>query len=267
MIRHAICFLIAVLILSGCSTTRRGGYYQDDGPHTRTPSNLSEVKEPVPVDEPLSKSGNKPYVVFGKTYYPLMHAQGYRKKGVASWYGKKFHGKPTSSGERYNMYKMSAAHKTLPLPSFARITNLKNDKSIIVRVNDRGPFLHNRLIDLSYAAADRLGIIKTGTGLVEVEALTADTGTTTTIDTPVAAHTDARLFLQVGAFGERSNALRMKQVLQDMQIPSVFIQDISDNQHGVFRVRIGPLQNIAESDRISERLRSQGIREAHIIVE
>ena len=153
------------------STRRGGGYYKDDGPGDEIPDNLDDLPDAVPRQEPLHRFANRPYNVFGKYYTPASHVRPFRQRGVASWYGKKFHGQKTSTGERYDMFAMTAAHPTLPLPSYARITNPANGKSVVVRVNDRGPFHSNRIIDLSYAAAHRLGYIKTGSTLVEVEAI------------------------------------------------------------------------------------------------
>ena len=153
------------------STRRGGGYYKDDGPGDEIPDNLDDLPDAVPRQEPLHRFANRPYNVFGKYYTPTSHVRPFRQRGVASWYGKKFHGQKTSTGERYDMFAMTAAHPTLPLPSYARITNPANGKSVVVRVNDRGPFHSNRIIDLSYAAAHRLGYIKTGSTLVEVEAI------------------------------------------------------------------------------------------------
>ena len=150
---------------------RGGGYYKDDGPADEIPGNLDDLPDAVPRQEPLHRFANRPYNVFGKYYTPASHVRPFRQRGVASWYGKKFHGQKTSTGERYDMFAMTAAHPTLPLPSYARITNPANGKSVVVRVNDRGPFHSNRIIDLSYAAAHRLGYIKTGSTLVEVEAI------------------------------------------------------------------------------------------------
>src|SRR3990170_3920862 len=163
---------IVVLVLAGCQTARRGGYYQDDGPGAQPPPvEAARIADAVPKPEPRSRGGNRPYTVMGRQYVPLADARGYRERGVASWYGRKFHGRQTSNGETYDMHAMTAAHKTLPLPSYVRVRNLENGRSAIVRVNDRGPFLNNRIIDLSYAAASKLGIAGTGTGLVEVEAV------------------------------------------------------------------------------------------------
>jgi len=149
----------------------RGGYYKDDGPGDITPEGLLDMPDAEPRIEPYSKSGNKPYVVFGKKYVPITDARPFKQRGRGSWYGKKFHGQKTSSGELYDMYKMSAAHPTLPIPSYARVTNISNGKQVIVRVNDRGPFHSSRVIDLSYTAALKLGYIGHGSADLQVERL------------------------------------------------------------------------------------------------
>ena len=149
----------------------RGAYYKDDGPGDVTPEGLLDTPDAEPRIEPYSKSGNKPYVVFGKQYVPITDARPFKQTGRGSWYGKKFHGQKTSSGELYDMYKMSAAHPTLPIPSYARVTNISNGKQVIVRVNDRGPFHSSRVIDLSYTAALKLGYIGHGSADLQVERL------------------------------------------------------------------------------------------------
>ena len=154
----------------GAVPRRGGGYYQDDGPGENPPLNLEQTPDAVPRDEPpLKTAANRPYVVFGRTYAPTTGTQSFRQRGVASWYGRKFHGQKTSSGEPYNMYGMSAAHPTLPIPSYVRVTNLSNGRMVTVRVNDRGPFLSERIIDLSYTAALKLGYIAQGSTQVEIE--------------------------------------------------------------------------------------------------
>lgn len=149
----------------------RGGYYKDDGPGDATPEGLLDTPDAIPVIEPYSRTGNKPYVVFGKTYTPMTDDQPFKQRGIGSWYGKKFHKQKTSSGELYDMYKMTAAHPTLPIPSYARVTNLKTGAQVIVRINDRGPFHSSRIIDLSYTAALKLGYLGTGSSQLEVERL------------------------------------------------------------------------------------------------
>lgn len=150
----------------------RGAYYKDDGPGDNPPIDLESIVDPIPVVEAFSRSGNKPYVVFGKTYTPITdNTLPFKQRGIASWYGKKFHGQKTSSGELYDMYKITAAHPTLPIPSYARVTNVDNGKQIIVRINDRGPFHSTRIIDLSYTAALKLGYLSKGSSVMEVERL------------------------------------------------------------------------------------------------
>ncbi len=152
-------------------TSNKGGYYLDDGPGENPPLNLDQVPDAVPRAEKLHPYANQPYAALGQRFVPNVDARDYRARGVASWYGKRYHGKPTASGEIYDMYRMTAAHPNLPIPSFARVTNLDNKKSVIVRINDRGPFKRDRLIDLSYVAAYKLGYVVQGSAEVEVEAL------------------------------------------------------------------------------------------------
>lgn len=187
MTKNIILLLTSTLILAACSSTPQrsadkttpqsvtgGGFLPGDGPDGNAPPNLDAIPDAVPKAEPLHRYANRQYVALGKTYTPLTKTGDYKARGSASWYGKKFHGKRTANGEVYDMYAMTAAHPTLPLPSYARVTNLSNDKSVVVRVNDRGPFMHNRVIDLSYTAAYQLGIITNGSAEVEVESLSPD---------------------------------------------------------------------------------------------
>lgn len=170
MMRLAL--LMLILALAGCgSTSRPGGYYLDDGPPARPPADLDRVGDAVPRVEPLHKYANRPYTALGRDYVPMTSLQPFRQRGMASWYGKRYHGQKTSSGEAYDMYAMTAAHPTLPIPSYARVTNLANGRSIVVRINDRGPFRSARIIDVSYVAAYKLGFIQAGQAQVEVEAI------------------------------------------------------------------------------------------------
>ena len=264
---------VVIILAAGCSTVPRGGgYYQDDGPHARPAVDVSKIPDAVPRDEPLSERGNKPYAVFNVNYRPLKSAKGYRERGVASWYGKKFHGRRTSSGEPYDMYAMTAAHKTLPLPSYVRVRNLNNGKTVVVRVNDRGPFLNNRLIDLSYAAAARLGIIGTGTGVVEVEALTGDgpanVVTARVLETsPLPASVAPQLYLQVGAFASRDNAESLKQRLAQADLAPIQIQNSTLDNTPLYRVRIGPFTSVDESDRLAARVSAHGLPNPIVVVE
>ncbi len=169
--------LLLALAIAGCSSTggrKKGGYYKDDGPGDNPPANIDQIPDAEPRIEPYASGANRPYVVFGQRYVPDTTGAPYKKRGIASWYGRKFHGNSTSIGEPYDMYAMTAAHTTLPLPSYARVTSLVNGKTVIVRVNDRGPFHSDRIMDLSYAAAYKLGIIGPGSGEVVVESIQPD---------------------------------------------------------------------------------------------
>jgi len=161
---------MAMLLIAGCSSTpekRPGGYYRDDGPGDS--AKLASIPDAVPRSEPLHRWANRPYEVMGRKYVPLTRVGVYTQRGTASWYGKRFHGNPTSSGEKYDMYKMTAAHPILPIPSYVRVTNVANRRSVVLRVNDRGPFIAGRAIDLSYAAAHKLGYIPQGSAEVRIE--------------------------------------------------------------------------------------------------
>jgi rare lipoprotein A len=165
--------LCSLAIIAGCSSTPRGGgYYKDDGPGNNIPKNIEAIPDAVPRIEQHSRANFRPYVVFGKKYFPVSDEAPFRQQGTASWYGRKFHGQKTANGETYDMYGMTAAHPTLPLPSYARVTHASTGKSVIVRINDRGPFHSTRVIDLSYVAAAKLGLIGPGSGQVIVEAIT-----------------------------------------------------------------------------------------------
>jgi rare lipoprotein A len=175
-------------------TTRGGGYYLDDGPGANPPADLDRIPDAQPRAEPLNRTANRPYNVFGRDYVPMRTLAPYKAQGVASWYGRRYHGQRTSTGEIYDMYAMSAAHPTLPIPSYARVTNLANGRSVVVRINDRGPFLNGRLIDLSYAAAYRLGYVNQGSAQVEVELILPGQApaTTVAVSTPSPAAPPAR---------------------------------------------------------------------------
>jgi rare lipoprotein A len=238
-----------------------------------SPVNVSSVPDAVPQPEPRSRYGNPAsYVVHGQRYHVLETAAGYVEQGIASWYGTKFHGRRTSSGEPYDMYAMTAAHKTLPLPTYARVTNLRNGQAVVVKINDRGPFHPNRIIDLSYAAATRLGIVGEGTGLVEVRALDGGKHPEPVLveQTPPrepATATAPRMYIQVGAFTERRNAERLRYQLTVTPVTEIHIQQAVQNDAPVYRVRIGPMATVEEADRIVETLASLGVMNSHIIVD
>ena len=242
-----------LLVISGCSTSPSSRYSlkQDSAPISDHPVNIDEIPEPIPRFEPLSRGGNKAYKVFGKRYYPMDNAEGFSEEGMASWYGRKFHGHLTSNGEKYDMYQLSAAHKTLPLPSFVKVTNLANQRALIVRVNDRGPFHSGRVIDLSYAAAVRLGFVKQGTARVRVEAITfssqalspAKPQTLSPAQTQTQTQTQTqKQYLQLEAFKSHANAQDfMAKAKRVLRAYPVFIQRQTTDIGAVHRVRVGPL--------------------------
>ena len=255
------------LLLGSCSSTT-SKVTVDHAP--AKPRDISGITDAVPRPEPYSRYGNpESYVVFGKRYYTRKDSKDYREQGIASWYGSKFHGRRTSSGEVYDIYKMTAAHKSLPLPTYARVTNLRNGRSIIVKINDRGPFHNNRIIDLSYVAAAKLGILENGTGLVEVEAI--DTSAPLPARTQVAgkppASEDAVMYLQVGAFSQRDNADRLRSRLQTANVGTIQVVEGNSDSGTLYRVRVGPLASVNEADRIANTLVSQGISDTRVIID
>ncbi len=253
---------LAVLVLGACS-----GVEQMDGAPV-APPDVSSVPDAVPRQEPLSRYGNPPsYVVNGKRYRTLSSSRGYRERGIASWYGTKFHGRRTSTQEVYDMYAMSAAHKSLPLPTYVRVTNLANGRSVVVRVNDRGPFHNNRIIDLSYAAAARLGLLARGTGLVEVEAIDARASADPLPAPRPASAGNAELYLQVGAFADRGNAERMKARIDSVAHAPAMISKSVNGEGTIYRVRLGPLASAEKADMLVDRLAQLGVVETHVVVE
>lgn len=232
---------------------------------------IAALPEPVPKGEPRSHYGNKsPYSVRGQTYRVLPTAAGYDERGIASYYGAKFHGYMTSDFEKYDMYAFSAASKVLPLPSYARVTNLANGKSVIVRINDRGPFAENRIIDLSYAAAVRIGIWPKGTGLVEVQGLDPARDNAEPALPPVVtakAGEAPRLYLQVGAFGDPGNAERLAQRLRDQDVGAVRVVDTQSGGRSLKRVQIGPLADVDAADRVTEKIEALGLPHAQVAVQ
>jgi rare lipoprotein A len=265
-----------------------GGYLTGDGPGADAPANLNDVPDAVPKAEPLHRYANRPYSALGKTYTPLEAPGNYKEMGIASWYGKKFHGQRTSIGEVYDMYGMTAAHPVLPIPSYARITNLATKKSVIVRVNDRGPFLHDRIIDLSYTAAYKLGIINNGSAEVLVESIAVDGSESLTpavvtsspiASAPVSADpapsvvvvpevpkpamasaikdttpVAGNVYLQLGAFkssqGAESFLAKMQSTLGDVgKTLSLYQKD------GLERVHLGPYATADEARAASEKLK------------
>ncbi|HEY2675894.1 MAG TPA: septal ring lytic transglycosylase RlpA family protein [Steroidobacteraceae bacterium] len=242
------------------------------------------ASDAVPRAEPRSRNGNPPfYDVFGKRYYVLSSGVGYVERGVASWYGPGFHKVRTSTGELYDMYGMTAAHKTLPLPAYVRVTNLQNGLSVVVRVNDRGPFVDNRIIDLSYTAASRLDMLRNGTAMVEVRSIdvvsdgsVAPIVTAATLEpiteAPAAVSesvggSTAALFVQAGAFSDPKNAQRLADKLRGGGYGTVFVRENEIAGRKMFRVRIGPVPDVAEFDRIVAALERAGIGDAHLALD
>lgn len=230
---------------------------------------IATLVEPEPKLEPRARYGNKsPYSVLGKTYSVLPESKGYVERGVSSWYGAKFHGYMTSSLEPYDMYQFSAAHKSLPLPSYVRVTNLDNGKSVVVRVNDRGPFHENRIIDLSYAAAVRIGVWPKGTGLVEVRAI--DPAHPQAAQPPpkaASATGKPRIFLQLGAFAERANAERVGQDLRKHKFGDVLIDTRRINDRDIHRVRLGPLASVEAADALTARIERLGLGTPRVAID
>lgn len=265
--------LALFLILAGCASRTPG----DGPPRTGSVVPPHLPNDPIPRDEPRSRYGNGPtYEVYGKRYEVMQSNYGYSERGVASWYGKKFHGRPTSSQEPYDMYAMTAAHKTLPLPSFVEVRNLRNNKTVIVRVNDRGPFVSNRIIDLSYSAAIKLDMIGSGTSLVEITAISFDKPPTTRPARPRANQTQAatdrrgeseEIYVQVGAFGDENNARRRFSLLREHGIRDAFVYEEAGSSPTLYRVRIGPIANVDQYDVVVARLERIGITETHLVTE
>lgn len=292
----SLLFFLGVLALSGCSSSGSSTplsslngndagqlmspdsrYAAVSDSYPEDPPNVSQVADAVPVIEPKSPAGNPSrYEVRGVTYQVLPDAQGYVGEGLASWYGEKFHGYTTSNGEIYDMYEMTAAHKTLPLPTFARVTHLGNGRSVVVRINDRGPFHPDREIDLSYAAAYRLGVLNEGVGQVRVEAISpqqdvasssldersgAPTAKTSVLESRWSgrARQPSSVFLQVAALNDRATAWQMQTALgKQLQQP---VRVAKGN--GMYRVQVGPVEAI-DSDGMRQRLREMGYPAAFI---
>jgi rare lipoprotein A len=243
-----------------------GGFYKDDGPGLFAPSNLEEIPDAVPKMEPLLSGPMRPYVVLGKGYAPMTRLEPYKDRGIATWYGRRYHGKPTSSGEAYDMYAMTAAHTLLPIPSYVRVTNLANKKSVVVRVNDRGPFIGNRLIDLSYTAAYKLGLATAGSGMVEVEVIipgSPEPGKTSGASpniAPAAVQPVAPakpmatgFFVQLAAFSSKENADAYLQKIREQKELQGEPLQIRENA-GLFRIHAGPYPSDAAARQSAERV-------------
>jgi rare lipoprotein A len=263
--KPAGCLAITLLIgawftLGGCSQAVQ---WDDSAREPQRQSTKSKKR---------SSQGNPPfYEVFGQRYYVMDSSNGFKERGVASWYGKKFHGRKTSSGVIYDMHAMTAAHKTLPLPTEVRVRNLKNGRSIIVTVNDRGPFVDNRIIDLSYAAAVKLDMIREGTALVEIGVVggsaTLASDDIPVTDTQTAEVNPGSLYLQVGAFGEQSNAQQLLDRLHGSGFQNAAIHSDTVRMPSMYRVRLGPIADVAEYDELIDKMAALEIVETHLVSE
>ncbi|MEW6512768.1 MAG: septal ring lytic transglycosylase RlpA family protein [Pseudomonadota bacterium] len=250
--------------------SKGGGYYQDDGPLDAIPVDLAAIPDAVPRDEPLHRFANRPYNVLGRDYVPLQARTHFRQQGVASWYGRKFHGQNTSSGEPYDMFGMTAAHPTLPIPSYVRVTRPDIGKSVVVRINDRGPFLHERVIDLSYTAAWKLGYIANGSATVIVESVfpgevapPAQAATPAPIQVAAAESAPNVLrdveeksghYLQLGAFGSRDNAESLRQKLA-RTLGNLGERLLIRSTGNLHRLQLGPWADASEARRVAEQLK------------
>ncbi len=265
---HLTKYLTLMLLLTagGCSFSGP----KDGAP--RKEIDVAQIPNATPRAEPVTSAGNPvSYTVLGKTYHVMKDADGYVERGLASWYGTKFHGRKTSNGETYSMYNMTAAHTRLPIPSFVLVTNLKNGREVIVRVNDRGPFHPNRIIDLSYVAAKKLGIVGTGTGFVEVRSIDPQTwnkeqrgAKQVKTDKPVKPGNFNALYIQAGAFASQNNATQLKQDLHTL-FPNRAITLAFNDSDNLYRVRIGPIPTVEEADRIAEKISGNGYPDPHVV--
>lgn len=263
--RAILVFLAVIIALSAC-----GRSLTTDGGPARGSADVASVPDAVPRIEPRSPYGNpRSYTVYGKRHYTLNSSKGYRERGIASWYGTKFHGRRTSSGEPYDMYAMTAAHKTLPLPTYVRVTNLENQRNVVLRCNDRGPFHANRIIDLSYSAAWKLGILSKGTGYVEVVALDPRSPRLTTVATtaPRPARGPVQLYLQTGSFSVRANAEQMKWQMQSFSGGPVNVEPVQIGGKTTYRVRVGPIANVTKADRLAQQIADLGLETPRIVIE
>lgn len=268
--------LIAIIVVLNSGCTINPSVEKDSEPNY-VPVDVMAVKDAIPKYEKRTRAGNPAeYVVLGKKYKVLSKSQGYKKKGLASWYGVKFHGRKTSNGEVYNMYAMTAAHKTLPIPSYVRVTNLKNKRSVVVRVNDRGPFHQNRIIDLSYTAAVKLGLQKSGTGLVEVTALDFDSAggkekekisQIKPIEPLKPTGLQEVFYLQVGAFSSSANAMQLQQKLRTSDVLDSRIQQEKNLDKAIYKVQVGPLYSEQQTQLENEKLVQIGLKNSQLIVE
>ena len=261
-IKHG--FLISIILLAGCSSQEKADpVVVIDGEPESISIDIAAIEDAVPRYEPWSASVNPAsYVVLGKEYRVLRTNKGFKQQGIASWYGTKFHQKKTATGEMYDMFKMTAAHKTLPIPSYVQVTNIDNQRSVIVRVNDRGPFHEHRIIDLSYAVAVKLGLDKSGTGFVDVLAVQPG-------DVKVATNSviSKKIYYQIGAFSVLDNATLLQEKVVALQLTKNRIVSSVAPEGSLLKLQIGPISSVAEADDISLKLKKVGIVSGHYISE
>ena len=295
--RAALALTLTAFLATGCSLARRQpGTGQPDTPRASIPSgsavpqpppDVFSIPDAVPRAEPRGKRGNPPfYEVFGKRYYVLASSEGFVERGTASWYGPGFHAASTSLGERYDMYAMTAAHKTLPIPAYAEVTNLKNGRKVVVRINDRGPFVGDRIIDLSYTAAAKLDMLLAGTAPVEVRVISARgagsalpppdvpapvapaSPPVTVVNAPAMKMPGApAMFIQAGVFADHENARRRVEVLLAGGIELASLDEIPRVERSLHRVRVGPFASVEEFDFNMKRLRELGITDARLLTD
>lgn len=254
-------YLVLAALLSSCAIR--------DGAPRHYDKNADEIRNAIPSNEPICKSCSKTYTVLGKTYQVLKSSAGFSQQGDASWYGTKFHGRKTSSGEVYDMFAMTAAHKTLPIPTYVEVRHKTNGRKIIVKVNDRGPFHSGRIIDLSYAAAKKLGVAATGTGPVEIKAINTsalDLDTSNVI-LPGSSGGNGKIHVQVAAMGSVMAAEEVAQALRDEKFRSVRVHMLKTNSGRLYRVRIGPIPNTDLAYRVLKDLNDLGHETARVVVD
>lgn len=261
--------LVLLILIGACKATPpRSTPAPTPPPAPPPPAEIIKIPDAVPQVEPRSRSGNPPfYEVDGRRYFILNSSTGYLERGVASWYGRDFHGGRTATGDTYDMYAMTAAHKTLPLPCYVQVTNLRNGRSVVVRVNDRGPFVANRLIDLSYSAATRLDMIRDGTALVEVRSVNAQGAAVAPTAASTAPARIDTLYVQAGAFADAANSERLVQKLRAAGIGPAFVRNEQVGGKTLYRVRVGPVPSVAEFDRLVQELKGIGVDDARLAVD
>ncbi|WOT05924.1 septal ring lytic transglycosylase RlpA family protein [Shewanella youngdeokensis] len=258
---NSLAVILLVSLLAACSSHQQSRYQLTNDEAPTSAPDVSKVEDAHPKFEPYSRGGNKKnYTVLGKTYQVMDSAEGYQAEGIASWYGAKFHGHLTSNGETYDMYSMSAAHKSLPLPSYVRVTNVKNNKQVIVRVNDRGPFHEDRLIDLSYAAAHRLDMLKTGTANVHLEAIH--------IANPESAALaelkgNAQHYIQIVA---SSNKAKLTTLAKDLE-QTYQVKSRIQQTNNLYRLQLGPIGQAPLATKLTATLKQQGYPHSYLITE